>query len=303
MRAAALILALALLAPARLAAAPDPNTCVGYPESRVFLESQGWWVKMGADQGNDFGHVHAGACFPLGQTVSGVVGFDLKLQLHSNPGALFHVLPFICNNANTTLCYRAPDVVFSPPLTCPSQCVFYQHVDVDTTRWPYDGANAIRFRTEVREPDGNVLRASNNWLVDIRNGNPVKEFDPGPGYIDAKGWFHGFYSIIKILGGYTPNPSAPFTLSFRCTSTGEPVDDCLVTVDPDFHAVPPSSGQVVLDNGVSTRQTVTVTPSLYPVGPHVLVLRSCIHDTRSVPGQDAHRCGVLRLPFVSTGAA
>lgn len=289
-----------------LADGPNPDTCTGYPEQRVFLESQGWWattghdgITDGNDQGNNLGHIHVGTCFPLFEPVSGTVGFDLKIRLHDNPGQLTHVQPFICANQQTTACYRAPDIVFSPSLTCATQCVFYQHVDIDTTRWAYDGMNAVRFRTEVLEPDGNVLRASNNWLMDIRNGNPMRTFIDGSAYLDAKGWYHGFYSSVKVYGGYTPNSSRPFTVLYKCGSTSEAVQDCLATVDPDFHAIPPSFGEVVQDNASSKRQTVTIDPAAYPVGSHNLVLRTCVHDTKSVPGKDAHRCGVLKLPFTT----
>lgn len=287
-------------------AAPDPNTCTGYPEPRIFLESQGWWVTSGNDgitEGNDagrnFGHIHIGACFPLFQRVSGVVGFDLRILMHDNPGRVTFVRPFICNNQQSD-CYRAPDVVFSPALTCAvASCTFYQHVDIDTTRWHYDGLNGVRFRPEVLEPDGNTLRAANNWLMDIQNGNPPRTFVGGPTYIDAKGWYHGNYSSVKISDGYTPNPHAQFAVTYRCGSTNEAVQDCLVTVDPDFHATPPSFGTVQSDNTLTKFQRVVVSPSDFASGSHALVFRTCVHDTRSVPGQDAHRCGVLKLPFTT----
>src|SRR5215210_8747802 len=65
-----------------------PGTCDGYPQPRVFLESQAWWQTAPSAFGSDFGHVHAGTCFPYLQSISGVVPFDVVTKLHDNPGLL-----------------------------------------------------------------------------------------------------------------------------------------------------------------------------------------------------------------------
>ena len=62
--------------------AQQPPDCSGYPEARVFLESQAWWwLSNKTDRvqtGDDFGHVHIGTCFPHAQTISGDVEFDVS---------------------------------------------------------------------------------------------------------------------------------------------------------------------------------------------------------------------------------
>ena len=95
-------------------AEPNPDTCEGYPEPRVFVEAQGWWVQEPGDNGDHFGHIHVGTCFPLFQTVRGTVGFDLKFQLHDNPGQLFRVSPFLCTDQTNNDCYNVPRVPSSP---------------------------------------------------------------------------------------------------------------------------------------------------------------------------------------------
>ncbi len=43
----------------------------GYPEPRVYMESQHWFTSPGKDIDRDSKHTHIGACVPHGQTVSG----------------------------------------------------------------------------------------------------------------------------------------------------------------------------------------------------------------------------------------
>ena len=42
---------------------PDSLSCEGYPEPRVFLESQSWWVD--AHRPYPGAQIHWGTCFPL----------------------------------------------------------------------------------------------------------------------------------------------------------------------------------------------------------------------------------------------
>ena len=74
----------AVVAAGSAAAAADPLTCAGYPEKRVFLESQGWWGPMPVT--GRVGHVHLATCFPHAQTVTGVITLDVRVMLHDNDG-------------------------------------------------------------------------------------------------------------------------------------------------------------------------------------------------------------------------
>jgi hypothetical protein len=66
--------------------APNPLTCEGYPEARIFLDAQAWWSPAPGQAGEDFGHIHNATCAPHRQTLRGLVDFDIRLILHNNPG-------------------------------------------------------------------------------------------------------------------------------------------------------------------------------------------------------------------------
>ena len=301
----AIVLTLALvgLSPAAIPAqaASDPQGCTGYSTPRTFLDSQAWWVTEGAQAGTSYGHVHMGTCFPLNQTVSGVVPFDIELVLHENPGALFHIQPFLCRSTNNTECTTMPDLVFSPAFTCDPAtqitCTSWYHYDWDTSMYPYDGLTSFRFRTEVMEPDGNVLRASNDWLAVIDNGNPMNEFAPA-GLIAAKGWYTiGDYSVARIIDGYPPSDTTgSWTVSARCGATVG-ISECLATVDPDFHAG--TEGVVQYRATTGGEFTVTIILSAFAPGTHYLVIRTAAVICPKPDGCST-KAGVLKVPFTVT---
>jgi hypothetical protein len=233
-----------------------------------------------------------GTCFPLGQVVSGVVHFDVRMILHDNPGGLIHIKPFICRNSQNTDCVNEPVVQYIPPLTCAVEtCEFWQGFDFDTAQAP-DGWASIRFRTEVKEPDGNVLRASNDWLVYLANGNTVRNFSPS-GIMRGKGWYSkGGYSTVEITSGYPRPISGPWVLAYKCGGS-QVQTDCLVTVDPDFHNG--NDGTVIYRDAGNRRRTITIPTDGLAPGAHALVIRSsapvCIKTGCSM------KRGILRVPF------
>ncbi len=52
------------------------------------MEVHTWWEGDPIPAGQ-IAHLHAGTCFPLGQTVSGNVAFDVRIVMHDNPGQLY----------------------------------------------------------------------------------------------------------------------------------------------------------------------------------------------------------------------
>src|SRR6266571_4361209 len=82
----AALIGAAILFHSSVSAMPDPLSCVGYPELRVFSESQAWWTRFPGQTGTDFGHVHEGACIPERDTLNHDFDIDLRLMLHDNPG-------------------------------------------------------------------------------------------------------------------------------------------------------------------------------------------------------------------------
>ena len=285
---------LALL-PSPASATPDPLTCVGYNEPRVFLDSQAWWVPLPGQLGKNFGHIHLSTCYPLYSTVSGIVPFDLQMVMHDNPGYLDHIRIYICSNPqNKTPCPEQPIVRFH--LTCPSPgtCTFWQHVDVDTRNYPYDGLANIRFRLEAIEPDGHVMRTSQYWLTNIQNGNPP--LSPTKDSIQGRGWYSGTgYSNVELKRSSWPPPSSgTWNIAFQCISTFD-VYDCLVTVDPDFHAG--NNGTVLYNEqgpAAEASHSVTLDLSTLSPGTHYLAIRARTVSTKL----DSTSSGILKVPFV-----
>lgn len=61
----------------------DPYDCSGWPEPRLYMESQWWFTKAGFNVDTSAGHVHSGCCLPYGQTWSGAVTIHVLVQLHN----------------------------------------------------------------------------------------------------------------------------------------------------------------------------------------------------------------------------
>jgi len=105
------------------------------------LESQDWWTVPTAPIEGGSQHIHLSTCFPVDATLSGVVSFDLHVQLHLNPGVLTKVdMSVFGDNLDVN------QVVALPNYTCPTaQCDLWYHVDYDTTKVPVDGYLEFRF--------------------------------------------------------------------------------------------------------------------------------------------------------------
>ena len=133
---AVLSMPVVLLAPSTSASTPDPLTCAGYSEPRLFLDAQGWWTAEPGQTGSDFGHIHVSTCFPLNQTVSGVVPFDIQLVMHRDPGTIFRIVPQLCHNTGETY-FRYADIPLDlrcDPVTQVT-CSFWVHYDWDTAAY------------------------------------------------------------------------------------------------------------------------------------------------------------------------
>jgi len=50
--------------------------------ARIPIELQSWWTPA-------FGHIHAAMRLPLGQEVSGILQFDVRVVLHNNPSTIY----------------------------------------------------------------------------------------------------------------------------------------------------------------------------------------------------------------------
>jgi hypothetical protein len=235
------------------------------------LETQDWWTVPG----NAVEDIHLGTCFPLDQTLAGIVPFDIHVQLHMNPGVLTNVdLQVFGNNINVT------QIAATPNFTCPTaQCDLWYHLDYDTTKVPADGSLEFRFHANTTSPTGEMGYTSTGWQANLANGGgrPVQVYRTPP-FVEARGWYTGTkYENSRIT---TALPSGPvrglMTVGVRlgAGSGGTTADHVLVSIDPHFHALPVDRGKVVFEQNGSYTGFITIDTTTLSDGPHRLFLRT-----------------------------
>ena len=275
--------------PAAMAVMGNPIDCSGYAEPRVFLEVQDWWLQTPGAAGTSFGHVHVGTCFPYGATLSGVVGFDVRVVMHENPGVLQRVDIGLFTGED-----EDGGVLVGVPFqtTCVGTCTFWGHAEVDTAAAGYDGWQEFRFKARVDEPDGARMVTSSGWPVNLANGNPSREWRDGAG-VTGRGWYTdvGYQNaslaalpVGPVSGTWTP------TVRMGPGSGGSAATYHVAAVDPDVHAGMP--GWVVLEGAGEYRGPLSVDTTQLANGRHRLVLRS----DSALPNGSTHS-GLLVVTF------
>ena len=274
---------------------PGRVTCAGYPEPRIFTEAQSWWLRTPGDGGTEFGHMHVGACLPYKQTVSGVIGIDVRIILHDNPGQFDYLNPVLVSNSQELS--LAHDLTLHD-LTCPvGTCTGWVHLDVDTRLISSDGLQEIRLRAYVDEPDGNIMHSSINTLANFRNGNPVSDLERRA-YQRGKGWYTGSgYCESDVVSDLPVGPvSGVWSPALRIVDHGAaddlPVTHHSVRIDPDFHAVPPVPGTILVEGSGPWAGSVAIDTTKLADGRHRLVLRADCDDPRG-----STNSGVLVVVF------
>jgi hypothetical protein len=303
----------------------EPKTGL-YAEPRIFMESQGWWIKEPGDPdpSGNAGHVHYATCYPLdvngGPTVSGKVRFWIRLMMFDNPGTL--------NVVHAEICYSDAQVTCDPPsgigadlnpnMTCvgPDPCTLWVQKTVDTSLYGYDGIAFLRIEARSNQPfdppNSVIMKTSQNWPILISNGNPLPPGQPDPATQQGKGWYRaqpqgipGEYNFASLQTGFPfPVTTGSVNFTIKCFG-GAPISDCLVTVDPDFHMG--DEGHVLQRFADSNSHPITITNlGDFGVGPHFLVIRSesrKLFDSQTCPSPfcPATRAGLIKVPFVVTG--
>jgi PKD repeat protein len=271
---------------------PDPVNCTGYAEPRVMLETQDWWTQPDAPIEGGSEHIHLATCFPLDQTIKGVIPFDIHVQLHLTPGVLTKVDVSVFGNS-----LDVNQIVALPNYTCPtSQCDLWYHVDYDTTKVPVDGYLEFRFHAKVIAPDGSEGYTSTGWQATLANGGgrPVRNYRTPP-FIEARGWYTGTeYENARLT---TNLPTGPVSGIWTCTvklakgSGGTNATRVFVSLDPRFHANPVDHGQVILDQTAAYQGAISIDTRTLPDGVHRLFMRT---DSRVPSGTGS---GVLVVQF------
>lgn len=236
--------------------AQQPPDCSGYPEPRVFLESQAWWWLSDKTErvqtGDNFGHIHVGTCFPQATIVSGDVEFDVRVIMHNNPGFIHHLVVQVFDDG-PSLCWAGGitcvDLTESP-LTCAENqtCTFWFHVTVPTDLVPTNGRKEFRFRAMLEEPDTNRMLPSTGWQAYVVNGEkPLADYRASD-MVEARGWYTGanyqnsrleVLPDVPVSGTWTP------TVQMKPGAGGFATTYHIAMIDPNFHSIPPSQGVVV----------------------------------------------------------
>jgi hypothetical protein len=268
------------------------ETCTGYPEPRVFLESQDWWQPIPGVEPSTQGHVHLGMCFPVGQTVSGVVEFDIRIVLHDNLGVITRVKMQDDQSHDHLI-----DIMnISAPAS--GELIHWHHVAIDTTRMT-DGNRLFRWYVDLLHANGNRQTARTGWPLRVENG--LADVNAANSTLQK---FSGWYQEGDgTEWGYTnadigPVPTAPISATWRPTiqvsnSGGPGVTSYRVALDPDFHAGNP--GATVASGVGAFKGPVSIDPSVLTPGRHRLVV-----ITTSTIADEEHS-GVGVVPFVVAG--
>jgi hypothetical protein len=290
------------------AAASSPD-CAGYPEPRLFLESQSWWRDPGSDEVR---HVHSGTCFPYRQVLDGRVTFDIVTSLHEYPGEM---LRFVRVQAASDQGGVQTLATVEPRYVCDSRdCTFVTPVTVDVGALP---AGTYEFRIHAERRPGIVSKpwslATNGWLACVRScaGFTPQSVDAwqteGRGYYKtAAGSVKGYINArVRDALAWRPLDGLPQarsgtwcpTVETRRGAGDEDVDSSFASVDPHFHAVPEDRGRVLLDQPGPYRGPLCVDTRALADGAHKLFLRAHHADA------DGELWGAVAVPFtVANGA-
>jgi hypothetical protein len=289
-------------------AAPDPLSCTGYPERRVFVEAQSWWLSTPGQNGTAFGHVHEGACLPVeGVAVSGMLHLDVRVILHNAANQTgpvkFHSVAAVIKTDAKELTV-AEDSSHEGSVCAVTTCTFWLSLNLNTALSAYDGRQEIRLRGDAGTSDGNQLKISLNAHPNFANGKPLNPIDYKP-YERGKGWYStAGYCEASLLTPVPLSVSGTWQPKIKMVNHGQsgppadlPVTHHTATLDPDFHAVPVVPGTVLNDGpGQLLTTTLSIDTSTLTNGRHALHLRA---DCASPSGST--NSGVLVIFFTVAG--
>jgi hypothetical protein len=285
--------------------APDPKTCEGYPEKRVYLEAQSWWETQPGPPDHPGtgkqGHIHVGTCFPLFQRLTGPsLHLDVFVQLHNLPSRVDYLSVDIEAGRAGTLYHG---LVPGFRRTCPTaDCSEWVGIDVPLTSLRSSGWASFNILAHATTTDGRAQRVLSRWWAYVANGKRThKKPSDGPA-VEGTGWFAPGGPAGKYAGAHIANGDIPWDAAtgqaIAVTGTWRPAvsirREAFVLVDPALHANPPSLGKVVLSNVGEWNRTekLAIDTTALTDGRHRLLIASCD------PRPDGRNCGVLVVPFV-----
>jgi hypothetical protein len=204
--------------------------CSKYPEKRIFLETQSWWMLTSSitfpsnipsdqipEQVGMGGHAHTATCFPADQKVSGgLMHFDVRLMLHKGNEATVNWLDIATGPSGTSVAR----VNFNPALRCPGarditvNCTMWVPITLDLSNVP-SGYQELRFRFNLTHPSGNRQFASTGWNAWFHGGTSSYRRAP---WQEARGWWEDTdYTNARLL---SPIPMEPVSGELRLLIEG-----------------------------------------------------------------------------------
>lgn len=305
--------------------APNPLTCEGYAEKRVFMENQSWvepQTGLATHPGTgQQGHIHVSTCFPLYQVVtSPTLSLDIRLQLHNVPGKV---------SAMRVELYQMGGPVASGTgtmrRTIPSggdcavaDCDRWLHIDFPLSEATESGWVEFEMYVIVSQRNSAGTGTGQNWynltrwFFDLQNGKPPRANifgvpDRVNVYIGGDTW------LEQMSGSGTKYAAAridPATFPWN-VQTGEAIpvsgiwtpiasfngDEGRVLIDPRLHAVPPDLGLEVFKADTTGWTPIPVDTTQLSNGPHRMLLISCDDRPAALPVPQRN-CGVLVVPFI-----
>lgn len=274
--------------------------CSKYPEKRLFLETQAWWMatsSIGTSEqipvnGNG-GHAHTATCFPQDQQIAGgTLRFDVRLMLHKGNRGRVEWLDIGLGPDGQSLAR-----VNLPNLTCAGasdpkvQCEWWIPIELDTSKVP-SGYQELRFRFNVIQPNGERQFASTGWQAWYRGGTSTYRTPP---YVEARGWYTGAnYENSRVTTAlpYTPVSGIfTFKASMAPGSGGIATATHAVHVDARFNF--DDFGKIYSEGTGSFSGTVSIDTTQLTNGPHCVALR-----TSSVDKNGGTDTGILQFPIV-----
>ena len=274
------------------AAAPNPLTCSGYPEPRVYVSSQAWYETPSFETA----HVHSESCLPERRTMTADFILDVRLIMHDNPGT-YSNLDLVTKGVGYE--DTIPDRFTTPHFSClVGTCERWVTVLVRMSDFQESGLQEVRLRTFVNDfPDdpltsadesncGKCMHASTNFQIYVENGAPRNNVTRFP-FLRNKGLWNDPGSAPDDFGyceaGFTqPLPMDPLSgtwtpavrLVTHSSDASFPVTQHTVTLDPDFHANPPNPGTVIKQGSGGYEGSLTIDTRLVNNGVHRLHMRS-----------------------------
>lgn len=299
-----IILAAALLAPQIMEAIATEHEVVGlpaaapadvrrsYPERRWYLQSQSWWRPQGEQGVGE--HVHVEAAVPIGQTVSGTLTFDIRVQLHEQPAGT-KVNYVRCIDDRGVQLFKIDTRTLIVANSEGNADVWLKGVKIDTTRQT-NGRREYRFTANIGSKPGDGARQfqSTGWCWWVKNGTASNVNGRSDTFHEARGWYTDFdYTNARFESLFPFNPVSgiwTFKVALKPGSGGEPVTAHMVTIDPDFHHDHP--GTTIKQGSGKYEGNVTINTASLSNGVHRLVLIA--HADKD----GKRNSGVLVIPIV-----